>query len=83
MANDRGNLAEVLDLGQDAFSDRRVSFHHSSLGERQRPGLLEESSREPDLPDVVDKTAHMRELLFLLRESQPNGNVTGIDGNGR
>ena len=66
MPDDTGDLRVGLDLPEDVFPDRRVILHQSTLFERERTHLLEQTCRQPDLADVMNESAQVRELLSLV-----------------
>ena len=69
MPNDLGDIAVVLDIGQDALTDLGVRLHAPALFESQRSLFLEQPRRQSDLSDVVNKTRKMNLLLLCLRQS--------------
>ncbi len=79
MANDAGDFRVVLDLRKDAFADLGVRLHGSTFGKGQGPGLLEKARRQADFPDVVNESAHVRELLIIVAKPQPSNDIASID----
>jgi len=65
MANDLGDLSVVSHVRQDSLADCGVLFHLPSLIQREGTRLLQETHGQPDLPDVMDETAKMHELLLI------------------
>jgi hypothetical protein len=66
MPNDASDFGVVVDLAEDSFANGRVLFHSTTFLERECSGLLQESGRQTDLSDVMDETAHVRQLLQFL-----------------
>src|SRR5579885_3264862 len=78
VSHDRGNLRVRVDVGADPLADLRVKLHLPALFERQGARLLEETSRKPDLPDVVHEPADMRKLLLLLGQPHSGSDITCV-----
>ena len=79
VTDDRRDLGVVVHVAEDPFADDRVLLHLTTLLKGERARLLQQPSRQPDLPDVVHEPAEMRELLFLAREPHPLRDVARID----
>jgi hypothetical protein len=75
VSNDLRDLCVIVDFRKDPFPDDRVLFHLSTFLERQRARLLEQSGWKPDLPDVMDKTAQVHELLQPRFKAESFGDV--------
>ena len=69
VADDRGDLAVVVDVPENPLADGRVLLHLSAFFESEGSRLLEETDRQTDLPDVVNKSAEMDELLLVPESS--------------
>src|SRR4029450_616671 len=71
-ANDLQAFAlEESDAREHRLAQDRVRLHPPSLGDAQRPGLLQDSLRESDLADTVQEEAVRRALISneaLLRD---------------
>ena len=55
MPDDPRDLRIVVDFREDAFGNYRVLFHLAALLKRECPWLLEQSCRQTDLSNVMDK----------------------------
>src|SRR6266566_3834116 len=77
--DDIGDLRVVVDVTEDPLADLGVLFHLPALLERQGPGLLEQTSGETDLADVMYEATEVDELLFLSRQSHSLRDVSRID----
>src|SRR5581483_4573295 len=60
-----GDFRVRVNVRKDSLSNFRVALHLASLIERQRAGLLEQTSRKSDLPDVVNEAAQVSEFPLL------------------
>src|SRR5690349_21297297 len=83
MADDLRDLRVVLDFRENPLADLGVLFHLPTLAERKGTRFFEQSRWQPDLADVVHKSTLVRELLLLLGQADPLGDVTRVDGHGR
>src|SRR5437870_103188 len=79
MANNRGDLAVVIDFLKDSFADRRVLLHLPAFIERKRPRFLKEPCGKANLPDVVHETTKVHELLLVLGEAHTPCNVACVN----
>ena len=66
VADDLGDFRIVLHLRKDPLADRGVLLHLLALLKGQRTRLLEQTWRESDLSDVVNKPAEVRQLLLFI-----------------
>ena len=69
----------VVDLRQNSLADDRVSFHLPSLIQRQGASLFEKAGWKPDLPNVVNQAAQMRDSLFRLGQAEALSDISRID----
>jgi hypothetical protein len=58
-ANDRDEVAQRLDRGEDRCADGRVRAHEHPFVLRERAGLVEDGVRDADLADVVQRRAQL------------------------
>ena len=79
VANDLGDVAVVIDFGENSFADLGVRLHDATFFESQRSLLLEQARGQPNLADVVDEAREVYLLLLCLGESHPCGDVARVD----
>src|SRR5689334_3308011 len=60
-----------------------MALHLATFFERQGARFLEQPRGQPDLPDVVNKSSDVRELLLVRRQTHPLSDVLRVDRNGR
>ena len=65
-SDDVCDLRVVVDVAQDPFADLGMLLHLPALLEGQRTRLLKQAGRKPDLADVMNESAEVDELLFIL-----------------
>ena len=59
-----------------------MPLHLAALFESQCAGLFENAGGKTDLPDVVNQTAEMRQILLILIKPHALRDITGVDRNG-
>ena len=82
MADDRCDLRVLVNVRENTLADRRVFLHLAPLLERERSGFLEKPGWQADLADVVHKSAEVRLVTDLIRQTHARRDVTRVDGYG-
>src|SRR5262249_45547816 len=66
VANDRADLMESVDRGDDALTELRMRLHDRPLLRGEPAGLRQDLARDPDLPDVVQERAELEPLQHAV-----------------
>ena len=82
MSHNLRNLGIVIHLPEDSLPDDRVQLHLTSLFQRQRPWLLEETRRQSDFSNVVNQAAEVSQALFLLGKTKPACDISRVPSHG-
>ena len=79
VANDSSDIEVIVNLGENAFPDLRMSFHQPSLLKRERARFFEETCRKSNLPDVVHEATCMGKKRLGLSQTKTRRYVTGVN----
>src|SRR5262249_33032653 len=73
------NLCVCFNIREDSLSDLRMALHLATFLEAQSSRLLKKSRGKANLPNVMNESADLGEVLFLGSEAHPDCDVVGID----
>jgi hypothetical protein len=79
VANDLRDFAIPIDLLEDPLANNWVCLHLSALVECERTRLLEKTRLKTYLPDVMNESTDVHELLVSGIQAHALRNVSSVD----